>query len=109
MRLIDFHNELKAAGSDGEDEDEDEDEDDGSEEAEKQHKREKAIQKAIQFILANKRKDGFPMSELEAALAEVKVAGFAPEKLGYKSTKQFVKAQPRALFLYDRKTQFIAP
>merc|ERR1712146_686638 len=72
MRLIDFHNDFKSAAADEADADADEESDDGedygseeedssddesemeevdAEEAEKQHKREEAIQKAIQFIL----------------------------------------------------------
>ncbi|CAE8717422.1 unnamed protein product, partial [Polarella glacialis] len=100
QRLIMFHQDLqlklKEAAANGEapvadekdDDDEDEEEDDedddddeeeeeddmpevDDEELEKQAKREKAIQKAVKFLLTDKCSDGFPLSELVQKLEMV--------------------------------------
>ncbi|CAE7612195.1 dnajc27 [Symbiodinium sp. CCMP2456] len=77
---------------DDDDDDDDEDEADevDAEEMERQGKREKAIQKALRFLLTEKCPDGFLLSELVEKLEMVNVRGFAPEKLGYKTTEKFV-------------------
>lgn len=99
---------------DEEDEDEDDDEEDDDEdemqevdqeEMEKQGKREKAVQKAIQFLLIHKCQEGFPLPELVENLEKVNVKNFAPEKLGYKSIEKFVRGQPEAVLRYRKKDQ----
>merc|ERR1712217_899575 len=99
-----------------EDDDEEDDEDDEeeaeevtAEEMEKQGKREQVVRKAIRHLLSDKCKDGFPLSELAERLASINVSGFAPEKLGYKTTEKFVKGQPNVVLRYDRKAQMILP
>jgi hypothetical protein len=99
-----------------EDEDEDDDEEDDddaeevdAEEAERQFKREKAIRKAIQFLLKEKCKEGFPIEELPAKLETVKVQGFTPEKCGYKTLEKFVRGQPDKVLRYRKKTKMILP
>ncbi|CAE8586029.1 unnamed protein product, partial [Polarella glacialis] len=95
------------------DDDEEEEEDDmpevDDEELEKQAKREKAIQKAVKFLLTDKCSDGFPLSELVQKLEMVNVKGFAPEKLGYKSVEKFVRGQPENVLRYRRKEQMVLP
>jgi len=112
-----------AKDSDGSDEEEDEedeedDEEDASddevdkvsaEEAAKQFEREKKVRQAVRFLLTEKCPDGFPVSELCDKLASIKVQGFAPEKLGYKTVEKFVKAQPEKYLRYDKKTQMVLP
>lgn len=49
----------------------------------------------MRFLLTEKCPDGFPVSELCDKLASIKVQGFAPEKLGYKTVEKFVKAWVR--------------
>merc|ERR1712039_489532 len=104
--------------SDEEEEDDDEEDDDDeaeeaeevtAEEMEKQGKREQVVRKAIRHLLSDKCKDGLPLSELAEKLASINVSGFAPEKLGYKTTEKFVKGQPNAVLRYDRKAQMILP
>merc|ERR1712217_77768 len=100
--------------SDEEDEEDDEDDDEEAEEVtaeemEKQGKREQVVRKAIRHLLSDKCKDGFPVSELAEKLASINVKGFAPDKLGYKTTEKFVRGQPNAVLRYDRKAQMILP
>ncbi|CAE7770342.1 dnajc27 [Symbiodinium pilosum] len=76
---------------------------------ERQGKREKAIQKAVRFLLTEKCTDGFPLSELIEKLEMVNVRGFAPEKLGYKTTEKFVRRQPEAVLRYRKQDQMILP
>ncbi|CAK9053609.1 unnamed protein product, partial [Durusdinium trenchii] len=95
-----------------EDDDDDEDEDGEQvdrEEMERQGKREKAIQKAIQFLLKQKCQDGFPLNELVSKLEMVNVKGFAPEKLGYKTLEKFVRGQPEAVLRYRKQDQMVLP
>eukprot|EP00933_Yihiella_yeosuensis_P018020 TRINITY_DN14958_c0_g3_i1.p1 TRINITY_DN14958_c0_g3~~TRINITY_DN14958_c0_g3_i1.p1 ORF type:complete len:272 (-),score=125.87 TRINITY_DN14958_c0_g3_i1:60-875(-) len=113
----------KAADSDDEEEEEDsdEEEDDDSddeeddmpdvdeEELEKQGKREKAVQKAVKFLLNDKCPDGFGIDELCAKLEMVNVKGFAPEKLGYKNVEKFVRGQPESVLRYKKKEGKILP
>merc|ERR1712039_508658 len=99
---------------DDEEDDDDEDDDEEAEEVtaeemEKQGKREQVVRKAIRHLLSDKCKDGLPLSELAEKLASINVSGFAPEKLGYKTTEKFVKGQPNAVLRYDRKAQMILP
>lgn len=76
---------------------------------ERQGKREKAIQKALRFLLTEKCPDGFLLSELVQKLEMVNVRGFAPEKLGYKTTEKFVRRQPEAVLRYRKKDQMVLP
>lgn len=97
---------------DDEDDDEEDDDDDqevDAEEMERQGKREKAVQKAVRFLLTDKCPDGFPLDELIQKLEMVNVKGFAPEKLGYKTVEKFVRGQPEAVLRYRRKEQMILP
>merc|ERR1712176_230375 len=101
----------RSAGAD-EDEDEDNEEEDeqvDKEEMERQHKREKAVQKAIIFLLKEKCPEGFPVGEFVTKLELVNVKGFAPEKCGYKSIEKFVRGQPPAVLRYVRKEQMVMP
>ncbi|CAE7358060.1 dnajc27 [Symbiodinium natans] len=94
---------------DDDDDDEDDDDEVDAEEMERQGKREKAIQKAMRFLLTEKCPDGFLLSELVEKLEMVNVRGFAPEKLGYKTTEKFVRRQPEAVLRYRKKDQMILP
>mmetsp|Transcript_1885 Transcript_1885/g.4499 ORF Transcript_1885/g.4499 Transcript_1885/m.4499 type:complete len:256 (-) Transcript_1885:38-805(-) len=100
---------------DEEDDDEEEDEEDedqdevDAEEMERQGKREKAMQKAIKFLLADKCKEGFPLSEFMDKLESVNVKGFLPEKCGYKTLEKFVRGQPESVLRYKKKAQMILP
>jgi len=98
--------------NDDEDDDEEDDDDDqevDAEEMERQGKREKAVQKAVRFLLTDKCPDGFKVDELIKKLEMVNVKGFAPEKLGYKTVEKFVRGQPESVLRYRRKEQMILP
>jgi len=113
----------KADDSDDEDDDEDDDDDDDddeddddddeievdAEEFEKQGKREKAVQKAVRFLLMEKCPEGFPLAELVQKLEMVNVKNFAPEKLGYKTVEKFVRGQPEKILRYRKKEQMVLP
>jgi len=94
---------------DDDDEDEDDQEEVDAEEMERQGKREKAVQKAVRFLLTDKCPDGFKLDELIQKLEMVNVKGFAPEKLGYKTVEKFVRGQPEAVLRYRIKEQMILP
>mmetsp|Transcript_86907 Transcript_86907/g.251048 ORF Transcript_86907/g.251048 Transcript_86907/m.251048 type:complete len:259 (+) Transcript_86907:360-1136(+) len=99
--------------SDEEDDDSEEEEDEAdkvsAEEAAKQFEREKKVRQAMRYLLTEKCPEGFPISELCDRLASIKVSGFAPEKLGYKTVEKFVKAQPEKYLRYDKKAQMVLP
>eukprot|EP00747_Dinoflagellata_sp_TGD_P192287 gnl/TRDRNA2_/TRDRNA2_56921_c0_seq1.p1 gnl/TRDRNA2_/TRDRNA2_56921_c0~~gnl/TRDRNA2_/TRDRNA2_56921_c0_seq1.p1 ORF type:complete len:267 (+),score=110.78 gnl/TRDRNA2_/TRDRNA2_56921_c0_seq1:65-865(+) len=112
----------KAESDDEDDDDEDEDDDDEDDEPsdddgveadpaemEAQAKREKAVQKAIRFLLTEKCKEGFPAADFVVKLEMVNVKGFAPEKLGYKSIDKFLRRQPEKVMRFNKKTQMILP
>eukprot|EP00931_Biecheleriopsis_adriatica_P102520 TRINITY_DN7747_c0_g1_i1.p1 TRINITY_DN7747_c0_g1~~TRINITY_DN7747_c0_g1_i1.p1 ORF type:complete len:263 (-),score=120.30 TRINITY_DN7747_c0_g1_i1:10-798(-) len=94
---------------DEDDDDEDEQQEVDAEEMERQGKREKAVQKALRFLLKEKCPDGFALAELVEKLEMVNVKGFATEKLGYKTIEKFVRGQPEAVLRYRRKEQQILP
>eukprot|EP00439_Symbiodinium_sp_Y106_P061444 s3762_g9.t1 len=98
-----------AAAKAGKDDDDDDDEEVDAEEMERQGKREKAIQKALRFLLTEKCPDGFLLGEVVEKLEMVNVRGFAPEKLGYKTTEKFVRRQPEAVLRYRKKDQMVLP
>lgn len=106
----------KAAAADAsEDESSDEDSEDeeqlpevDAEEADKQFKREKAMRGPIKALMT-KHPDGFVVDALPELLAGIKVSGFTPQKCGYASLHSFCKAQPPALFKYDKKERKVYP
>lgn len=108
--------ERDAESSDEESSSDEDDDDDGEpleavdkEEFEKQGKREKIIQKALKHLLKDKFQDGFPLRDLEDHFKLVKVEGFSPEKLGYKTIEKFIRNQPETVCRYTKKDKFVRP
>jgi len=114
----------KTAESDDEEEEEEEDEEEDEEEEasdsddgldvdpaemERQHKREKAVQKAVKHLLENKCPEGFLVDQLVEKLELINVKGFSPEKLGYKTVEKFVKGQPKSVLRLNKATMMVMP
>ncbi|EEA05638.1 uncharacterized protein CMU_026460 [Cryptosporidium muris RN66] len=82
------------------------------EERARQRKREVVMAKALEKILTNISSctdDGITIDDLIDQLTKLNIRNFRPELLGYKTSEDWIAAQPKKLLVYDIKNKRIYP
>eukprot|EP00927_Polykrikos_kofoidii_P063575 TRINITY_DN58417_c0_g1_i1.p1 TRINITY_DN58417_c0_g1~~TRINITY_DN58417_c0_g1_i1.p1 ORF type:complete len:175 (-),score=43.67 TRINITY_DN58417_c0_g1_i1:46-519(-) len=100
--------EVEDEESSDEEEDEEEMSEASADEVRREFERERVVRAAIEKLMARK-PEGFPLEELPSLLESIKVSNFTPRRLGYPSLRAFIKCQPKRLFKFDRKKNFLCP